>query len=267
MQINLRVLRKMEQNQHNTHWSLYLRKKLNTSYFLLQTFLMFAICRDSQSETDCIMFDSSKMSPEKVCLDLRFSYLGFNFQLYLQESASSNFLIENAWLEICPSAIIWLQINYQLNQEIHILRLQKIIRHPRFSCSFQKSRCQQPHQQPRPPVPSSLTAPVPRRLSDSRNCYHSNQKIHGNDTTNPQQAACVQFLLWAELLLTRLLVLSGYALFDGLCYAKTSSSGEWAKQGFQCRRSYKSFISISAFPIFISFNSILLIKLIIKVLV
>lgn len=176
MQINLRVLRKMEQNQHNTHWSLYLRKKLNTSYFLLQTFLMFAICRDSQSETDCIMFDSSKMSPEKVCLDLRFSHLGFNFQLYLQESASSNFLIENAWLEICPSAIIWLQINYQLNQEIHILRLQKIIRHPRFSCSFQKSRCQQPHQQPRPPVPSSLTAPVPRHLSDSRNCYHSNQK-------------------------------------------------------------------------------------------
>lgn len=107
---------------------------------------MFAICRDSQSETDCILFDSSKMSPEKVCLDLRFSYLRFNFQSYLQESASSNFLIESAWLEICLSAIIWLQISYQLNQEIHNLRFQKIIRHSRFSCSFHKSRCQQPHQ-------------------------------------------------------------------------------------------------------------------------
>lgn len=61
---------------------------------------------DAQSETDCIMVDSSKVSLVKACLHLKFSYLGFNFQPSLHESASSNFLIATARLKICPSAIV-----------------------------------------------------------------------------------------------------------------------------------------------------------------
>ena len=106
-QIDWGVLRKMEQNHHNTHQSLYQRKKAYNQLFALTNILNICqLQRFSIRETDCIMFDSSKMSPEKVCLDLKFPYLGFNSQSYLQESASSNFLIESAWLEICPSAII-----------------------------------------------------------------------------------------------------------------------------------------------------------------
>jgi len=101
LEIDLGVFRKMEQNHQNTHQTKK-HKLVISSYKHIKYLPFVKLLR----ETDCIMYDSRKMSPEKVCLDLKFSYLCFNSQSYLQESASSSFLIEAAWLEICPSAII-----------------------------------------------------------------------------------------------------------------------------------------------------------------